>query len=73
MLKGYRTYIIAALVGMTGFLAEVDWVKIVDDPSGGIGFIVGGVVMAIMRSITTTPAGKKATDAAAASEDTPAA
>ena len=61
MLKGYRTYLVAALIAMIGFLAELSpeqWTKLVDDPSGGIGFIASGILMAVMRKITTTPPGQ---------------
>jgi hypothetical protein len=61
MLKGYRTYLVAALIAMIGFLAELSpeqWTKLVDDPAGGIGFIAGGILMAVMRKITTTPPGQ---------------
>jgi hypothetical protein len=61
MLKGYRTYVVAVVLATIGFLAEMsaaDWTKLLDDPKGGIGLIVGGVLMAVMRAITTTPPGK---------------
>lgn len=60
MLKGYRTYVAASIMAGVGFLVEMDWAKFMDDPKGGAGFLVGGLVMAIMRAITTTPAGKAA-------------
>lgn len=62
MLKGYRTYLVAVLVALFGFLAEVDWVKVIDDPKGGLGLIIGGALMAAMRVITTTPPGKPDVD-----------
>lgn len=61
MLKGYRTYLVAAIIAVIGFLAELSpekWNALIDDPSGGVGIIVSGAVMAIMRAITTTPPGK---------------
>jgi hypothetical protein len=63
MLKGYRTYLVAALIAMIGFLAELSpeqWTKLVDDPAGGLSLIGSGIIMAIMRKITTTPPGKAA-------------
>lgn len=61
MLKGYRTYVVAALIAAMGFLAELSpeqWTKLIDDPAGGISLIASGIVMAVMRKITTTPPGK---------------
>lgn len=61
MLKGYRTYVVAMIVALIGFLAELSpekWNALIDDPSGGIGMILSGAVMAIMRAVTTTPPGK---------------
>lgn len=63
MLQGYRTYIVAAIIGAIGFLAELSaekWMELFNDPAGGIGWIVGGVAMAAMRKVTTTPPGKAA-------------
>ncbi len=61
MLKGYRTYIVAAIIAAIGVLAEMSpeqWTKLIDDPSGGLGLIVSSIIFAIMRKITTTPPGK---------------
>lgn len=60
MLIGYRTYIVAALIAVSGVLASTDWVKFLDDPKAGAVAIGAGIVMAIMRSITSTPPGTKA-------------
>lgn len=64
-MQGFRTYIVAALMAavpsLTAWLASVDWVSVLTTagvpqamvvPLAGI---VGAVVMAFMRSITTTP------------------
>lgn len=55
---GYRTYIVAAMTAVFGVLATTDWVKFFDDPKAGASIVAMSVLMAIMRSITTTPAGK---------------
>lgn len=57
-MKGYRTYIAAGLVAIFGVLASTDWVAVFNDPKAGIAVIGSGVLMAVMRSITSTPAGK---------------
>lgn len=52
MFHGRKTYVVALLTLIVGVLAETDWVKVVDDPKGGLGLIVGSVLMAVMRWIT---------------------
>lgn len=59
MLVGYRTYIASALMAAFGVLAAVDWNVVLQNPksTGGLVAIGGGVIMAILRSLTTTPPG----------------
>lgn len=59
MLQGYRTYIIAAITAIVGALAATDWVKVFDDPKAGAAMIGMSVLMAVMRSITSTAPGQK--------------
>lgn len=59
MLVGFRTYIIAALTAAFGALAVVDWNSFLQDPKAGWSVIAMAVVMAVMRSITTTPPASK--------------
>lgn len=54
-MTGYRTYIAAALLALFGVLAQTDWVAFLSDPKAGVVAIGSGVLMAIMRSITSTP------------------
>jgi hypothetical protein len=49
---GRKTYLVALLTLAVGVLAETDWVKVIDDPKGGLGLIAGSIVMAVMRWIT---------------------
>ncbi len=56
-MKGYRTYIAAALMAVFGLLAMYDWNTFLDDPKAGAVALVSAVVMAVLRSITTTPPG----------------
>lgn len=57
MLNGYRTYIAAALVAVFGALAATDWISFLDDPKAGAVAIASAILMALMRSLTKTPAG----------------
>lgn len=57
-MKGYRTYLAAALAAVAGVLAQTDWVHFLSDISGGAVATGMAVIMAVLRSITSTPAGK---------------
>lgn len=52
---GYRTYIAAGLVATFGVLAATDWVSFLANPKAGAVAIGSALLMALMRSITTTP------------------
>ena len=56
-LLGYRTYLVSALMAIFGVLAATDWNYFLDNPTAGLVTIGSAIIMAIMRSITTTPAG----------------
>lgn len=58
MLQGYRTYIVAALMATFSVLAMLDWNAFLNDPKAGFVGLVSAVIMAVLRSITTTPPGK---------------
>ncbi|MGL4280516.1 MAG: hypothetical protein ACRCS0_09125 [Albidovulum sp.] len=58
-MKGLRTYLVAGLVAAFGALAAIDWNPILNDPKAGWTAVVSAVLMAVMRSITTTPPGEK--------------
>jgi hypothetical protein len=54
-MTGYRTYIAAGLVALFGVLAQTDWISFLSNPKAGLVAIGSAILMAIMRSITTTP------------------
>ena len=54
-MTGFRTYIAAALVALGGVIAQTDWVSFLANPKAGAVAIGSAILMAIMRSITTTP------------------
>lgn len=56
-MTGYRTYLAAALLALFGVLAQTDWVAFLADPKAGAVAIGSGVLMAVMRSITSTAPG----------------
>lgn len=55
MFTGYRTYIVSILTAVFGVLASTDWVSFLNDPKAGWSIVAMSVLMAVMRSITTTP------------------
>ena len=57
MLTGYRTYLVSALVAIFGVLEATDWNSLLDNPGAGWVALGAAILMAVMRSITTGPAG----------------
>ena len=57
-MKGYRTYLAAGLVAVFGVLASTDWISFFGDPKAGVVAVGSAILMAVMRSITSTPSGK---------------
>lgn len=56
-MKGFRTYIIAVIVAIFGVLEMTDWSSFLDNPKAGAVALGSAILMAILRSITTTPPG----------------
>lgn len=54
-MKGYRTYIAAAIAAVGGVIAMTDWVSFMSDWKAGITALGMAIAMAVFRSITTTP------------------
>jgi hypothetical protein len=57
IMKGYRTFIVSALMAIFGVLAIVDWNLVIDNPQAGGVAVFSAVVMAVLRVFTTTPPG----------------
>jgi hypothetical protein len=54
-MKGYRTIIASFLTILFGFLAQTDWVTVLNDPkSGGVAIFLG-ILMAVCRFVSSTP------------------
>jgi len=60
VLKGYRTYVASGLLALFGVLASTDWVSFLSDPKAGVTALASAALMAVLRSVTTTPPGKAA-------------
>lgn len=58
-MKGYRTYLVSALVAVFGVLEMTNWNAILDNPKAGMVALGSAVLMALMRSITSTPPASK--------------
>jgi hypothetical protein len=56
-MKGFRTYIIAVIVAIFGVLEMTDWSSFLDNPKAGAVALGSAILMAILRSVTTTPPG----------------
>jgi hypothetical protein len=54
-MQGYRTYIAALLAAIFGILAQTNWVEIIANPKAGLVALGMALLMAVMRTITTTP------------------
>lgn len=57
-MTGYRTYLAAALVAIFGALASTDWIAVLNDPKAGAVAVASAILMAVMRTLTTTPPGQ---------------
>lgn len=57
-MQGYRTYVAAFLVAIFGALAATDWIAVLDDPKAGAVAVGAALLMAVMRTITTTAPGR---------------
>lgn len=55
MLTGYRTYIVSFLIAMFGILEMTDWNAFFDNPGAGLVALLSALIMAALRTITTTP------------------
>lgn len=60
MLTGWKTVIVGALVTLFGFAQGLDWIHLLPNNPTLVGWIVSGlgVVMVILRGLTSTPIGK---------------
>lgn len=58
-MQGYRTYLAAGVQALFGVLAMTDWTGFMNDPKAGAVALGGAVLMAVMRSVTSTPPGVK--------------
>ena len=56
-MKGYRTYLASGLLALFGVLAVTDWVSLLNDPKAGAVALGSAVLMAVLRSVTTSPPG----------------
>lgn len=54
---GWRTILASVLTISFGILASTNWISFLDNPQAGAVAIATGIIMAIMRMITTTPVG----------------
>ncbi|MCC2111164.1 MAG: hypothetical protein KDJ16_03940 [Hyphomicrobiales bacterium] len=56
-MQGWRTYLAAGLVAFGGIIAQTDWISFMANPKAGAVAIGSAILMAVMRTITSTPPG----------------
>lgn len=56
MLNGLKTYIVAGAVVVVGALQQSGFVNIVPAGSEGIALAAAGLIMAVLRKLTNSPA-----------------
>lgn len=59
-MQGYRTYLVAMIPVLFGVLQMTDWDAFMANPKAGLVGVGSGLLMAVMRTVTTTPPGIKA-------------
>ena len=59
-MTGYRTYIATAIAAVGDVLAMTDWVAFLSNWKAGAATLGMAIVMAVFRSITSTPPAKSA-------------
>jgi hypothetical protein len=58
-LKGWRTLLVSLAIAVVGVLQSADWATIVPAEHVGTVMLVIGVLVAVLRTLTDTPLGKK--------------
>ena len=58
-MKGYRTILVAAVIGALGGMETADWVDVVGEEYDGLVLIVIAALIGGLRAITNTPVGQK--------------
>lgn len=56
-MQGWKTYIAAVLIIVTGILAQTNWIEFIANPKAGLIAIATGVFFAIMRAVSVGPGG----------------
>jgi hypothetical protein len=58
-MKGYRTLLFSLAVAIVGVLQSFDWASVIPPEQAGVALTVVGVAGAILRFLTSTPAGSR--------------
>jgi hypothetical protein len=61
MFTGYRTVLLGAVITVVGALQGLDWAALIPHNPQAAGWVVSGigVVMTVLRFVTSTPVGTK--------------
>ncbi len=58
-LKGWKTMLVSLLIAVIGVLQATDWATIVRPDEVGPVMLGVGILVAVLRVVTTTPIGRK--------------
>jgi hypothetical protein len=58
-LKGWRTVLLSMAIAVVGVLQTADWATIVGPAQVGPTMLAIAIVMAVLRTVTDTPVGRK--------------
>lgn len=59
-MTGWKTYLASALGALFGALAVIDWNPLIQNNGAGWTALAMSVIMAVLRTVTTTAPGKSA-------------
>jgi hypothetical protein len=56
-MNGYKTYLVSLIPIVFGVLQMTDWNAFLNDPKAGVAALGSGLLMAIMRKVTSITSG----------------
>jgi len=68
--KGWKTMAVSAVLAVIGVLQTADWATIVSPQRVGPTILGVAILVAVLRSVTDTPVGRRKSDAAKSGDST---
>ena len=69
-IKGWKTVVVSAVLAVVGVLQTADWATIVSPQRVGPTILGVAILVAVLRSVTDTPVGRRKSDAAKSGDST---